>query len=45
MEKVIFIKKGRVRLLFDKNQSCYRGRRKGERRIKSIRGCIVGLNI
>jgi len=38
-------KKGRVRLLLDKNQKCYRPRRTGERRRKSIRGCIVGNDI
>jgi small subunit ribosomal protein S6e len=34
-----------VRLLLDKNQKCYRPRRTGERRRKSIRGCIVGNDI
>ncbi|PVU98857.1 hypothetical protein BB559_001220 [Furculomyces boomerangus] len=33
---------GRVRLLLAKGHSCYRPRRTGERRRKSIRGCIVG---
>jgi small subunit ribosomal protein S6e len=37
--------KGRVRLLLDKNQKCYRARRTGERRRRSIRGCIVGHDI
>merc|ERR1712240_981059 len=32
---------GRVRLLLDKNHSCYRPRRSGERKRKSVRGCIV----
>ena len=31
----------RVRLLFSKGMSCYRSRCKGERKRKSIRGCIV----
>lgn len=29
----------------DKNQKCFRERRKGERKRKSIRGCIVGHDI
>lgn len=32
----------RVRLLLGENTSCYRQRRDGERRRKSVRGCIVG---
>ncbi len=32
---------GRVRLLLSKGASCYRQRRKGERKRKSVRGCIV----
>lgn len=32
----------RVRLLLGENTSCYRQRRTGERRRKSVRGCIVG---
>jgi len=35
----------RVRLLLDKNSKCYRPRRPGERKRKSIRGCIVGPDI
>jgi len=35
----------RVRLLLGKNTTCYRPRRDGERRRKSIRGCIVGADI
>lgn len=31
----------RVRLLLSKGHSCYRERRDGERRRKSVRGCIV----
>jgi len=36
---------GRVRLLLGKNSSCYRPRRTGERKKKSIRGCIVGPDL
>merc|ERR1719394_883559 len=36
---------GRVRLLLDKNSSCYRARRSGERKRKSVRGCIVDANL
>ena len=32
---------GRVRLLLSKGHSCYRPRRAGERKRKSVRGCIV----
>jgi len=35
----------RVRLLMGKDTSCYRPRRSGERRRKSVRGCIVGSDI
>jgi small subunit ribosomal protein S6e len=35
----------RVRLLLVDGHSCYRERRKGERRRKSVRGCIVGPDI
>ena len=35
----------RTRLLLGKGQSCYRERRSGERRRKSVRGCIVGQDI
>ena len=31
----------RVRLLLSKGHSCYRPRRSGERKRKSVRGCIV----
>jgi small subunit ribosomal protein S6e len=37
--------KGRVRLLLSKGTSCYRPRRTGERKKKSVRGCIVGPDI
>ncbi|CAL1158176.1 unnamed protein product [Cladocopium goreaui] len=35
----------RVRLLFKKGMSCYRERRKGCRKRKSVRGCIVGQDL
>ena len=35
----------RVRLLLKKGSSCYRQRRKGERKRKSVRGCIVSSDI
>jgi len=35
----------RVRLLMSAGASCYRPRRSGERRRKSVRGCIVGSDI
>eukprot|EP00160_Parvularia_atlantis_P000382 Unigene1030_Nuclearia_a/m.3286 Unigene1030_Nuclearia_a/g.3286 ORF Unigene1030_Nuclearia_a/g.3286 Unigene1030_Nuclearia_a/m.3286 type:complete len:256 (-) Unigene1030_Nuclearia_a:76-843(-) len=35
----------RVRLLFSKGHSCYRPRRAGERKRKSIRGCIVSSDM
>ena len=34
--------KGRARLLLKKGHSCYRPKRTGERKRKSVRGCIVG---
>jgi len=36
---------GRVRLLLKKGHSCYRQRRTGERKRKSVRGCIVNQNL
>merc|ERR1711973_61768 len=36
---------GRVRLLLSKGPSCYRQRRTGERKRKSVRGCIVDGNL
>merc|ERR1712241_1611357 len=36
---------GRVRLLLSKGHSCYRQRRAGERKRKSVRGCIVDSNL
>jgi small subunit ribosomal protein S6e len=35
----------RVRLLLSKGDSCYRPRRSGERKRKSVRGCIVGSDL
>ncbi len=35
----------RVRLLLSEGHSCYRPRRDGERRRKSVRGCIVSSDI
>lgn len=35
----------RVRLLMAKGMSCYRERRSGERRRKSVKGCIVDTNL
>jgi small subunit ribosomal protein S6e len=35
----------RVRLLLAKGHSCYRERRSGERRRKSVKGCIVDGNL
>jgi len=39
------ITNSRVRLLLSKGHSCYRQRRKGERKRKSVRGCIVDANL
>lgn len=36
---------GRVRLLLSKDHSCYHPRKDGERRRKSVRGCIVDANL
>jgi len=36
---------GRTRILMSEGHSCYRPRRAGERKRKSIRGCIVGHDI
>ncbi|XP_047689674.1 40S ribosomal protein S6-like [Prionailurus viverrinus] len=36
---------GRVRLLLSKGHSCYRPRRTGEKKRKSVRGCIVDANL
>lgn len=36
---------GRARLLLEKGMSCYRPRRSGERKRKSVRGCIVGPDL
>merc|ERR1712072_669406 len=34
-----------VRLLFKKGMKCFRERRKGSRKRKSVRGCIVGSDL
>jgi len=36
---------GRTRILMSEGHSCYRPRRAGERKRKSIRGCIVGSDL
>jgi len=36
---------GRVRLLLSKGHSCFRERRPGERKRKSVRGCIIGPDL
>ena len=36
---------GHVRLLLGKGHTCFRPRRSGERRRKSVRGCIVDANL
>jgi len=35
----------RVRILFQKGMSCYRPRKRGERKRKSVRGCIVSSDL
>merc|ERR1719181_222544 len=44
MKQGVLVQK-RVRLLLAKGNSCYRPRRRGERKKKSVRGCIVGSDI
>ena len=44
MKQGVLVQK-RVRLLLSKGNSCYRQRRRGERKKKSVRGCIVGSDI
>lgn len=44
MKQGVLVQK-RVRLLLRKGHSCYRQRRKGERKRKSVRGCIVGADL
>lgn len=41
----VFSTPTRVRLLLSKGHSCYRPRRTGERKRKSVRGCIVGPDL
>lgn len=44
MKQGIIVKK-RIRLLLSKGHKCYRPRRTGERKRKSVRGCVVGPDI
>jgi len=44
MKQGVFLA-GRTRLLMKEGHSCYRPRRTGERKKKSIRGCIVGADL
>ena len=44
MKQGVIVKK-RIRLLLEKGHKCYRPRRTGERKRKSVRGCIVGPDI
>lgn len=39
------LKAGRVRILMKKGHKCFRERRTGERKRKSVRGCIVGKDL
>ncbi len=39
------MKAGRVRILMDKGEKCFRPRRQGQRKRKSVRGCIVGKDL
>merc|ERR1711981_452510 len=39
------LKQKRVRLLLSPDSSCYRARKKGERKRRSVRGCIVGPDL
>jgi|Transcript_127456 small subunit ribosomal protein S6e len=39
------LKAGRTRLLLKKGHSCFRERRRGEMKRKSVRGCIVGPDL
>jgi len=39
------LRNNRVRLLLSKKHKCYRPRRDGERKRKSVRGCIVGSDL
>jgi len=39
------LKAGRVRILMSKGHKCYRTRREGERKRKSVRGCIIGKDL
>merc|ERR1712046_379949 len=39
------LKQKRVRLLLSEGSSCYRARKEGERKRRSVRGCIVGPDL
>ena len=39
------LKQKRVKLLLSPDSSCYRARKKGERKRRSVRGCIVGPDL
>ena len=39
------LKQKRVKLLLSEGASCYRARKKGERKRRSVRGCIVGPDL
>jgi small subunit ribosomal protein S6e len=39
------LKAGRVRILMAKGHKCYRPRRDGQRKRKSVRGCIIGKDL
>merc|ERR1711920_709814 len=45
MGKQGILTNGRVRLLLKKGTTCYRPRKDGERKRKSVRGCIVDGNL
>jgi small subunit ribosomal protein S6e len=44
MKQGVFVN-GRVRLLLSPGSSCYRAKRTGERKRRSVRGCIVGPDV
>jgi len=37
--------KGRVRLLLKETSKCYKAKRAGERKRRSVRGCILGPDL
>jgi len=44
MKQGVFVN-GRIRLLLSPGSSCYRVKRSGERKRRSVRGCIVGPDV